>query len=58
MQTRFFQTRQSFVRTLHNSDSDRFTQTTLQARASDAVARREYQQRYSLNLTAREVIDV
>lgn len=29
-------------------DSDRFEQTTLQARLSEAVARREYLQRYAI----------
>lgn len=54
MQTRFFQTRSSFVRTLHNADSERFTQTTLQAQASDAVARREYLARYSVTTNTQQ----
>ena len=44
--TRFFQTRFNHVRKPDEPDSARYSQTTLQAQASDDVARREYFQKH------------
>jgi hypothetical protein len=48
----FFNYTLAVKRPLFAADSLRFSQTTKQAEHSDEIARREYLQRYSLNLTA------
>lgn len=55
--TRFFQTRLVRPAALTEPDSARYSQSTLQAQASDAVARREYLARYAVTTEAREVIE-